>query len=67
MSFATSIGHVHLPGRRTAASPVAPAPTPDVEPRRARSGGVVDGAIADQRRELEQWSTAFTLAVGLNR
>jgi hypothetical protein len=75
MSFAASIGHtftgvighhgrVHLPPHRTtAATPATPAPE---SRRRAGSTANIDSAVAD-RQELEQWSAAFTLAVGLNR
>ena len=70
MSFANSIGHtftgvvghhgrVHLPRPRTA--------VPASAPERHHRVAAADTEIADRRHELEQWRTAFLLAVGLNR
>ena len=68
MSFATSIGHVHLPGlHRSAAPAVAPAPDAVTEPRSVRTWAALDESVADERHELEQWSAAHMLAIGLNR
>lgn len=67
MSFATTIGHVHVhvPRRRTAVQPATPAPAMDLHD--VRRWGPVDAAVADERQELEQWSVPYMLAVGLNR
>lgn len=69
MSFATSIGqhsHVHL-RRRTVAPIAAPTAAPAQDARPVRTWAALDDAVADERQELEQWSAAYMLAVGLNR
>jgi hypothetical protein len=74
MSFATTLGHtftgvighhgrVHLPHHHVADPPSAPAPE---RPRHACSAPAEPGSSPD-RRDLEQWRAAFTMAAGFNR
>jgi hypothetical protein len=75
MSFATTIGHGftgvlgHHPRlhRRTAAPTTASTKSPAPEEHRRIRSTPVDRAVAEHREELEQWRTAFTLAIGLQR